>query len=156
LKSIYLNGVMGLNQQGQQMEMGYADRQNQDVNDIAERKYGVQAAMYQQQMLNASNSKYELGANTNDLLTELPKLGGIFKTTPDDATITTPASTSIASSTNNKYAQYLQNPYATGNVLDNSTLGGSRASLRSPKLFSVINSFSNPFAQGNALSNSTL
>ena len=90
IKSIYLNGLMGLNQQGQQMELGYADKQNQVVNDIAQRKLEMQGAQYQQQMFNAANTKEELGKTTNALLTDLPKLKGLFKTTPDDTVTTTP------------------------------------------------------------------
>lgn len=119
IKSIYLNGLMGLNQQGQQMELGYADKQNQVVNDIAQRKLEMQGAQYQQQMFNAANTKEELGKTTNALLADLPKLGGLFKTTPDD-TVTTTGNSSTQDAS--PASQYLPNPFATGNSLSNSKL----------------------------------
>ena len=125
IKSIYLNGLMGLNQQGQQMELGYADKQNQVVNDIAQRKLEMQGAQYQQQMFNAANTKEELGKTTNALLTDLPKLGGLFKTTPDDTVTTTPPETTTATPSTqdaSPASQYLPNPFATGNSLSNSKL----------------------------------
>lgn len=160
IKSIYLSGLMGLNQQGQQMEAAYADRQNQAVNDIAERQFGIQSAQYQQQMLNATNAKAELGSNANALLTQLPKLGGIFGKTAGTTAITatTPelsGNEAVASS------QYLPNPFATGNTLSKSSLGGSF--IKKPALNNALGlkqaSFAggnNPFATGNVLSNSTL
>lgn len=159
IKSIYLNGLMGLNQQGQQMELGYADRQNQLVGDIAQRKLDIQGAQYQQSMLNATNSKDELGKTTGALLTSLPKLAGVFNGTSDAPTTATPPVND--SSANDKYSKYLANPFNKGNALDNSNLGGSM--IQKPALKNVfglkkasMNSLTNPFALGNSLSNSTL
>jgi hypothetical protein len=162
IKSIYLTGLAGLNQQGQQMEAAYADRQNQAVNDIAERQFGIQSANYQQQMLNATNAKAELGSNANALLTQLPKLGGIFgKPTAAATTPTVTTESTLSGDEAGTTAQYLPNPFATGNALSKSSFVGSF--IKKPALNNAFGlkqaSFaggSNPFAIGNALSNSTL
>ena len=71
IKDIYLKGVLGLNQQGQQMEGMYADKQSQSINDIAQRKLDIQGALYDQAKVTAENDAKNLSANTNALLTGL-------------------------------------------------------------------------------------
>lgn len=69
IKDIYLKGVLGLNQQSQQMEGMYADKQSQSINDIAQRKLDIQGVMYDQAKVTAENDSKNLSANTNALLT---------------------------------------------------------------------------------------
>ena len=71
IKDIYLKGVLGLNQQGQQMEGMYADKQSQAINDISQRKLDIQGALYDQAKVTAENDSKNLSANTNALLTAL-------------------------------------------------------------------------------------
>lgn len=119
IKDIYLKGVLGLNQQGEQMELGYAGKQQEMVNDIAQRKLDIQSAVFDQAKLDAVSGKDELGKNTNALLTLLNKKPGSIN---NPAIVSNQQTTSEVLPTGKEYTGDKSYTFDWGSIFNNNNL----------------------------------
>ena len=84
IKSIYLKGVLGLNEQNKQFQLANADKESQAIGDISQIKREAKMIQYTNAQLQAANDEEELGKNVNSLLSVMGT-GGTAK--PQDTGI---------------------------------------------------------------------